>query len=297
VGGGFSNVGDSLGELRAARGEDAMPSPFPGMDPYLEDREVFPNLHSTFITYLQEHLQPKLPEPYYAATSRRTWIEMTDRLVEPDVEVLIEARSRPSQRDPDAAVAVAPQTGARAVVIHVPHDERREAFLEIWAGKRTDRRLVASLEVLSPTNKTPGQRGRDLYRRKQREILDSDVHLVEIDLLRYGRHTTLVPLERLQREAGEYDYHVCVHRFDHFEDLVIYPFLLEEPLPKVEVPLLPGDGHVEVDLQAVFNRAYDTGPFRREIKYEQESPDPPLNEGRIKWARELIAAWKASASG
>jgi hypothetical protein len=181
------------------------------------------------------------------------------------------------------------------VVIHVPQDERREAFLEIWAGQRPDRRLVASMEVLSPSNKTPGQRGRDLYRRKQREMVDSDVHLVEIDLLRYGRHTTLVPLEQLRKEAGRYDYHVCVHRYDHFEDLIIYPFLLEEPLPKVEVPLLPGDGYVEVDLQMVFDRVYDSGPFRREIKYEQETPDPPLAEERMTWAREQIAKWRSPA--
>jgi hypothetical protein len=64
----------------------------------------------------------------------------------------------------------------------------------------------------------------------------------------------------------------------------------------VKVPLLPGDGSVEVDLQAVFNRAYDAGPYRREIDYEHETPDPPLDEKQMRWARELSVRWRSAAS-
>ena len=56
-----------------------MPSPFPGMDPYLEDPDVFPNLHDKFIVYLEEFLQPQLPERYYAKTAQRTWVEDTEQ--------------------------------------------------------------------------------------------------------------------------------------------------------------------------------------------------------------------------
>ena len=44
-----------------------MPSPFPGIDPYLESPEIFPDFHDSFITYLRETLQASLPAPYFAA--------------------------------------------------------------------------------------------------------------------------------------------------------------------------------------------------------------------------------------
>ena len=53
--------------------------------------------------------------------------------------------------------------------------------------------MVTTIEVLSPRNKTAGSEGRKLYRQKQREILSSDTHLLEIDLLRAGQHTVAAP--------------------------------------------------------------------------------------------------------
>jgi hypothetical protein len=167
----------------------------------------------------------------------------------------------------DGGVAVATRT--QPIVVRVPHDERHESFVEIFVRKG-EQRLVTHVELLSWANKSPGEHGRDLYLRKQREILTSKAHLVEIDLLRGGKHTTAVPLERAQAEAGSFDYHVCVHRFDNLEDYFLYPIRLEDRLPEIAVPLLPGDGSVAVDLQAVFNRCYDSGPYRRLIRYGVE---------------------------
>ena len=101
-----------------------------------------------------------------------------------------------------------------------------EIYAEIPGGKR----LVTSLEVLSLSNKTPGEHGRELFLRKQKELLASKVNLVEIDLLRGGEHATAVPLEQALAECGAFDYHVCVHPFDDFETFSIYPMRLEEPL-------------------------------------------------------------------
>jgi Protein of unknown function (DUF4058) len=52
-----------------------------------------------------------------------------------------------------------------------------------------------------------GEHGRDLYVKKQREMVQSKVHLVEIDLLRGGEHTMAVPRNRLLAQAGPFDYH------------------------------------------------------------------------------------------
>ena len=75
-----------------------MPSPFPGMDPFLENPGIFPDFHDSFITYLRENLQANLPPPYYAALGRRIWIEASRRSIEPDVHILrsgTEAESGP----------------------------------------------------------------------------------------------------------------------------------------------------------------------------------------------------------
>ena len=58
-----------------------MPSPFPGMDPYLEHPDIFPDFHDRFVTYVSDALQPRLPEPYYAALGRRAWIEVSVRRI------------------------------------------------------------------------------------------------------------------------------------------------------------------------------------------------------------------------
>jgi hypothetical protein len=255
------------------------------MDPYLEHPEIFPDFHDSFVAYLREAVQPKLPEPYYAAIGRRAWIEISERYIGPDVNVLRAEPDRPASR---SAVAVITRA-SEPLVVHVPHDERQEPLVEISMGRGSDRRLVTSIEVLSLTNKTPGEHGRDLYLRKQREILGSKVHLVEIDLLRDGQHTTAVPLDRLVKVTEPPDYHVCIHKFDNLEDYFVYPIMLQQPLPLVKVPLLPGDGEVTIDLQQVFQRTYESGPYSREIDYRRDVPIPPLSAEQATWAAQILA--------
>jgi hypothetical protein len=171
--------------------------------------------------------------------------------------------------------------------VTVPQDEFRETYIEIFASGETER-VVTAIEVLSLTNKTPGARGRELYLRKQQEILASQIHLVEIDLLRGGQHTTAVPFRPARDKAGPFDYHVCVHRFDNLEDYFVYPVRLQDLLPEIAVPLLPGDGDVVVDLQAVFQRSYDAGPYRRRIRYRQTEPVPAVDAERQAWMERLL---------
>jgi hypothetical protein len=264
------------------------------MDPYLEHPAFFPGLHDSMITYLRESLQPKLPEPYYAEISDRVWVEMSSRHIGPDVKVLRTREARPAEPAFEGFAAEESQAGGvatavrRKVVIHVPHDEFREPFLQIFA-KLEGERLVTSIEVLSLANKSPGEQGRDLYLRKQKEILGSQVHLVEIDLLRGGEHATAVPYDLLREKAAPLDYHVCVHHFDNLEDYTVYPVCLAERLPEIDIPLLPGDGSIAVDLQRVFERCYETGPYRRRLDYQALDPDPPLSSEQAKWAAGLAA--------
>ena len=103
-----------------------MPSPFPGMDPYLEHPEIFPDFHDRLVTYLSDALQPYLPEPYYSAIGRRAWIEVSEPYIDPDVNV-IQPRQEPGTSRSGTAVIDSPAI-AQPLVIHVPHDERREPY-------------------------------------------------------------------------------------------------------------------------------------------------------------------------
>ncbi len=104
-----------------------MPSPFPGMDPYLENPEIFPDFHDSIITYLREVVQARLPAPYFAALGRRVWIEVSRRSIGADVEVRRTGGPSPCRLEPveAMAVAVADPPVARPVVVKVPHDEFR----------------------------------------------------------------------------------------------------------------------------------------------------------------------------
>jgi len=264
------------------------------MDPYLEHPQIFPDFHDSFVLYCRELLQPQLPEPYYAGIGRRAWIEISERYIGPDVDVTRRESRRREGKEAAAAAAVATEAVTEPVVVHVPHDELVEPFVEVYYGRGSERRLVTTIELLTTTEKTPGSKGRKLYLRKQREVLSSKVHLVEIDLLRGGEHTTAVPLARLRRAVPHYDYHVCVHQFDNLEDYFVYPIRLRDPLPTIAVPLLPGDGAVALDLQAVFRRTYDAGPYRREIDYREPPPGPELAEADLAWVKGRVEQFLTS---
>jgi hypothetical protein len=265
-----------------------MPSPFPGMDPFLEDPELFPDLHDRMVIHLSEAIQSRLPEPYYALTRRRVWLEMPQRAIWPDVNVQRQNGGAPAGQQGGGGTAVATAPRSIPVVVPVIQDEIRQPYVDILLSENGAARLVASIEVLSPSNKTPGDHGREPYLQKQRELLDSNAHLVEIDLLRGGTHTTAVPLALALPRTGPFDYHVCVHQFDRPAEFLVYPIRLEAVLPEIAIPLLPGVPPVLVDLQTVFDRAYDLGPYRRIVRYADGTPVPPLRPEQADWAAHLL---------
>jgi len=270
-----------------------MPSPFPGMDPYLESPRYFPDFHHSFIVYLKEAIQLSLPAPYFAKTEERVWIERPERSTLPDVSVLSAGRRAPVAYE--GAVAILEETGVDTEPVEViAGHEEREIFLELFTGgPGQPRRLITAIELLSPSNKSPGSAGQNAYLAKQSEFLARDVHLIEIDLLRGGRHTTAVPRESLQRP---FDYHLSVRDMNFPPTrLYSYPILLEDRLPKLAVPLLKGEGYITVELQPVFDRCYDTGSYRREIDYLRDEPDPPLSDPRRSWARACIERWLSTS--
>src|SRR5262249_46275026 len=167
-----------------------MPSPFPGMDPYLEHPEFFPGLHDRMINQISDALQAALPPPYYAEIANRVWLEYAERRAGPDVNVLRSDRPPGPATAPPvasavlvAARAVASEVLVRPVTLRVPTEEQRELSVEVRTIQG-GQQLVTAVELLSAGNKKTGEKARELYLHKQDELLRSRVNLVEIDLLR-----------------------------------------------------------------------------------------------------------------
>jgi hypothetical protein len=265
-----------------------MPSPFPGMDPWLEAPGVFPDFHNSFVAYLREALNAVLPPPYFAALGTRVVIEGDiDRHAEPDVDVFRPTGANGSHGPADGlGSGTTTLVQIRPVIVHVPRDEMTEWLLEVRTGDGDDE-LVTSVEVLSRTNKRPSSRDRAEYLRKQRGLVERGVNLVEIDLLRAGIHSTAVPLAPAVRQTGPFAYHVCVTRADRPEDYEVYALQLPTRLPDVIVPLRPGAEDVAVALQAVLDRTYETGLYARRVRYTRPA-DPPLTAEHQAWANAIL---------
>ena len=58
-------------------------------------------------------------------------------------------------------------------------------------------------------------------------------------------------------------------------------------LPRIGIPLKSGEADVVLDLQAVFSRAYDEGPFADRIDYTQ-APYGRMSVENAKWCEQVL---------
>jgi hypothetical protein len=253
-----------------------MPSPFPGMDPWLEAPGQFGDIHDGLIFLLREALNAALPDGYVARGGKLVWVDDQQRR-EPDVGLY-----GPEPNGGGTATAVLP--GLLAFGALRTAEEVEQPYLEIRGDG--GERLVTAVEVLSPSNKRPGGAGQKAYRDKQTELRLGGVNAVEIDLLRGGEHATAVPLARLRR-AGPFDYHVCVTVAGTPDQVFAAPFRLADRLPAFGIPLDPGVAPVVADLQPLLERAYDTGRYARTLDYHRD-PDPALTAEQKAWADAVL---------
>lgn len=256
-----------------------MPGPFPGMDPYLERPDLWPDVHQRLITYSADALQSQIRPRYHARIGERLYVIPPQRSIYPDVTI--------AQRQPTALAEerhAATLTVDTPVVIAVVPEEVREPFIEILDLSRGGR-VVTVIEVLSPANKTPGE-GHTTYRRKQEETLASDTHLVEIDLLRQGMPTVALPPHYLT-PYQPWHYVVCVSRAgrrDHFE---VYMRTIRQRLPRIAIPLHAPDADAVLDLQAVLDRCYEYGAYGDLVDYRVD-PEMTLAADDVAWVDEHL---------
>jgi len=55
-----------------------MPSPFPGMDPYLEISELWPEVHSRLIVAIADAIAPLIRPKYLVAIENRVYLSEPD---------------------------------------------------------------------------------------------------------------------------------------------------------------------------------------------------------------------------
>ena len=254
-----------------------MRSPFPGMDPYLEQH--WGDVHHNLITFAQGLLNEYLPQGLRARVEERVVVDLPseDRTYYPDVRIV--ERERPGQGG--GTVATCDVTPAEPLEVPFLEPET-QGFVEIIESGRGGR-VITVLEVLSPSNKYAG-RGRELYRQKQHDLMDAEISLVEIDLLRAGPHVLQVPLQQFP-PSFRTPYKVCVHR-GWKGRAEIYRVPLRERLPAIRVPLRQTDADVPLDLQALVVQVYRHGRYD-DIDYTIP-PVPPLDTEDAAWADELL---------
>ena len=156
-----------------------MPSPFPGMDPYIESQGLWPDFHVKLINYLQETLADLLPDVYEVRIDERiNFIHVQDdslQRIRPDVSV-----AKVNSREATSTAATAMATVEPVTLPETSEEEVREAYIEIL--NRGDRSLVTILEVLSPANKA--EPGRATCMTKRGTIIQQPGHLVATECLR-----------------------------------------------------------------------------------------------------------------
>ena len=258
-----------------------MPSPFPGMDPYLESPVVWPGFHDKLVVQTVAVLQPQLrARGYFADSNERVWLTEPHRPVYPDNVILQHrqpvASSEAENADTTTALADEP------VVIRLADVEIRESFVEIY--DQASNQIVTGIEFISPTNKSDHE-GRRRYQQKQEETRNAGIHLVEIDLIRRGPSVIDVSADMLDTLAP-HDYIVHLGRRQSI-DIELYPISLRERLPRIRLPLKTGDADATLDLQDVFNRCYEIGPYPERLDYRQP-PGPPLQPNDEIWLDELL---------
>lgn len=280
-----------------------MPSPFPGMDPYLEDPGVWPGFHNTFADRICTVLNQDLPQPYYAQIEIRTETgvpgEGTHRVIVPDVGVQRMGGGTPNTPASEAgglAVATRPRTAiSPSVRIAVSIEPTEVASISIRDSSR-GRELVTLIEIASPANKRPGP-DRDRYLAKLDETLASQTSLVEIDLLRSGTRAWNPP----RCAAGLFvfnppaDYLVVVNRaWQRGErgEFQAFPIEISQSLPVISVPLHQNEAEPPLDLQHCFLLAYDGGPYRRGAVDYDNPPPIALPDHLEPWRKSCIEAWR-----
>ena len=251
-----------------------MPSPFPGMDPYLELSGDWRDFHATFIATCRDAINDRLPEHYVARIDERFRVvevrRERGRTRYPDVAVV---RTGPGSVAEEADRDVALLDLAPVLVRLAPtvKQELRKTWIEI--RREPDWELVTSIELLSPANKA--ETGFSDYLAKRADVIARPVHLVELDLLLGGRRPPM------DDPLPPGDYYAIVSRAEGRPASEVYAWSVRRVLPVI--PISRPDPDLLLGLEEVFATTFRRGRYERSINYAR-SLRPLLGPEDRDWA-------------
>lgn len=246
------------------------------MNPYLENPELWPEVHSRLIVAIADELSDHLSQKYRVAIEKRTYFSGGDDSLLvgiPDVSVV----SKQPEQYQLAATATLPPL-VEPITVTVPMvEEVRERYLEIREVATGS--VITAIEILSLKNKRSGE-GRQAYERKRNQVLASLTHLVEIDLLRGGQPLPVIG-------ASQSDYRILISRSDRRPSAQLYAFSVQQEIPRLLVPLTSADEEPTLDLQSILGKTYERGRYYLAVDYTKPA-QPPLSEVDAAWAEALL---------
>ncbi|WP_293346676.1 MULTISPECIES: DUF4058 family protein [unclassified Microcoleus] len=259
-----------------------MPSPFPGMDPYLEHPDFWQETHNRLIVAIADTIMPQIRPKYEVAIDKRIY-EVTDPNDSNGDSLLVGIPDVAIKRQPNSpnipSSSVATLTVTLPTTVKVPAPVKvTQTYLEV--REMTTKQVVTAIEILSPVNKRSGE-GRITYLKKRQSILGSLTNLVEIDLLRKWESMPIL------NNSIESDYRILVSPSNRRPFAELYAFNLRDSLPIFPLPLREEDVEPIVNLPEIFAGIYDRAGYDYRIDYDRE-PVPSLSEEEQVWASQLL---------
>jgi hypothetical protein len=246
------------------------------MDPYIEQRNIWGDFHQNLATEIQAQLNHTIQPRYVARLIPYVTYEMVEiaetQSVRPDVGVW-QPQPPISTYGGGVATLVAPPAPTESIVaMEFPVTLRSVEIYEVATMS-----LVTAIEILSPVNKRRGHKTYQDYQRKRRELLNSEAHLLEIDLLRSGARPPLA------RPVPPAPYYITLSRAERRPRVEVWPLQLQEPLPILPIPLRAPDPDTILDLGAALAAVYERGAYALLIDYHLPPPPPAFSESEQHW--------------
>ncbi|MBI4673830.1 MAG: DUF4058 family protein [Chloroflexi bacterium] len=256
-----------------------MPSPFPGMDPYIEQSKIWRDFHNDLAAEMRARLNEKIQPKYFARLEGYITYEV----------VTLEQTSL-ERKAPEVTIwqnmareAVAEYTAVTPLLVESEVEFKLPLeLLHIEIFKVGNESVVTVIEILSPVNKQPSHKACADYLEKRRDVLDSHAHFVEIDLLRAG---TRPPLAKPVPPAP---YYIMLSRATRRPFVQVWCIQLADKLPVLPIPLTYPDSDVELDMGAIVASVYERGAYGAQIDYREPVPPPRLAEQEETFVNELL---------
>jgi hypothetical protein len=274
--------------------EPFMKSPFPGMDPFIEVCDLWEDFHDDLIAEVKRALAAVLPRGYLARMRKRGYVVLAEtegkdtRSFVPDVSVTAKERqssvTRERAKAPSAGTTTEDEPLSLRAFIETEYEEK---FIDIYELKPA-RRLVTSIEVLSPSNKKRRSLGWKKYLRKRQALLLGKANLVELDLLRAGERLPMLD------PWPPSPYTILVAREEQAPTCRVWRAYFDRPLPTIPIPLSRPDPDISLALQPLVDAVYERSRYDEELDYSQPLT-PPLDAEAAAWVKQRLKAVGSSA--